>query len=105
MMMTKVLAYDPKQPSRAVTRLALFTAFALVLFGLVAEGNPAESVRGVFTIFTSEGTLITDYIAMAGMGSAFLNSGLVMLLAIGTISGSGYKFDGSSLGACYMSAG
>ena len=96
--MKKLFAYDSEKPSRAVMRVNLFTSLVLIVFGLFAEGNPIQSLKGVWTIFTSEGSLITDYIITAGIGGAFLNAGLAMLLAVITIRLSGATFGGASLG-------
>lgn len=103
--MKKLFAYDSEKPSRAVMRVNLFTSLVLIVFGLFVEGNPIQSLKGVWTIFASEGSLITDYIITAGIGGAFLNAGLAMLLAVITIRLSGATFGGASLGCCYIVAG
>ena len=59
---------------------ALFGAM-LVAFGLIQD-TPANILRGLYTIVTHEDVLITDYIAIAGMGAAFVNAGLVTLLSV-----------------------
>ena len=56
---------------------ALF-GVVLVVFGFF-QAPPAEIWSGMYTIFTVEDVLITDYIAVAGMGAAFVNAGLVTL--------------------------
>ena len=56
---------------------ALF-GLALILFGLCQQPFD-EILAGLYTIVTEEDVLITDYIAVAGMGAAFVNSGLVTL--------------------------
>ena len=56
---------------------ALFGA-ALALFG-VFQSTPEEILRGLYVILATEDVLITDYIAVAGMGAAFVNAGLVTL--------------------------
>ena len=70
-------------PSAGKTLLpscALFGA-ALVLFGVFLS-TPAEILRGMYVILTTEDVLITDYIAIAGMGAAFVNAGLVTLISV-----------------------
>ena len=59
--------------------LALFPV-AFVLFGFIVD-SPAEIFRGLLAILTSRDTLITDYIGVGGMGAAFVNAGLLTLLA------------------------
>lgn len=59
---------------------ALFGA-ALALFGFFQD-TPAEIFQGLRTILTHEDVLITDYIAIAGMGAAFVNAGLVTLVSV-----------------------
>ena len=59
---------------------ALFGAL-LVLFGL-CQDPPAGILRGMGVILTTEDVLITDYIAIAGMGAAFVNAGLVTLISV-----------------------
>ena len=56
---------------------ALF-GLTLVLFGL-CQAAPSEIWAGLRTIVAVEDVLITDYIALAGMGAAFVNAGLVTL--------------------------
>ena len=59
---------------------ALF-GLALVVFGLFQDPLP-EIMAGIRIIITEEDVLITDYIAVAGMGAAFVNSGLVTLASV-----------------------
>lgn len=59
---------------------ALFGAL-LVLFGFCQDA-PADILRGLWAILTQEDVLITDYIAIAGMGAAFVNAGLVTLISV-----------------------
>ena len=59
---------------------ALFGAL-LVLFGL-CQDTPAGILRGMGVILTTEDVLLTDYIAIAGMGAAFVNAGLVTLISV-----------------------
>lgn len=56
----------------------------LILFGLVQD-TPREILAGLWNIITHEDVLITDYIASAGMGAAFVNAGLVTLITAGIL--------------------
>lgn len=53
----------------------------LALFGLVF-GDIFSIPAGMWTIITTEDTLITDYIEIAGLGAAFVNAGLVSALSV-----------------------
>lgn len=53
----------------------------LIQFGL-NQDTLAGIFQGLYTIITHEDVLITDYIAIAGMGAAFVNSGLVTLISV-----------------------
>ena len=72
----------PHIQSRNHLVLPLAAAFgaALMLFGLLQDPLPTI-LAGLRTIVISEDVLITDYIALAGMGAAFVNAGLVTLVS------------------------
>lgn len=60
-------------------------AFALCFCGLLlalALDGASNCLTGLNTIIHAEGALITDYMALAGPGAAFLNSALVTLSAL-----------------------
>lgn len=56
-------------------------AGALAVLGCIL-GDPATIPSGLRTILYAEGTLITDYMALAGPAAAFANSALVTLSSI-----------------------
>lgn len=64
----------------------LYTAGLIFSFGLLALGfildDPRNILPGLYTILTSQDVLITDYIALAGPGSAFVNSALVTMATL-----------------------
>ena len=93
-------------PSAGKTLLpscALFGA-ALVLFG-VFQSPPEEILRGMFIILTSEDVLITDYIAIAGMGAAFVNAGLVTLVSVAILKAVNDPANGATLVTVGLMAG
>ena len=58
-----------------------------VLFGIfIVMGfiyaSPAEIANGLWTIFTSPDILVTDYIAIAGLGATYVNAALSGLMCI-----------------------
>lgn len=59
-------------------------AFSLLLLtmGLIL-GDPRDILPGLGIIISSQDVLITDYIALAGPGAAFVNAGLVTLCTLG----------------------
>ena len=61
--------------------LALCYCGLLLILALVL-GDPASLLPGLNTIIRAEGALITDYLALAGPGAAFLNSALVTLASL-----------------------
>lgn len=60
--------------------LFCFAAF-LALVGLVL-GDPSTVLSGLWKIILMEDALITDYVEIAGIGAAFINSALVTLVSV-----------------------
>lgn len=71
----KVISEDTKYKV-----IALY-ALAVLLLGFFFN-TPVEIARGMWQILTSSSILLTDYMEIANIGSAFFNSGLMMLIAI-----------------------
>lgn len=59
-------------------------AFFWALFGVALSG-PAEVLPGLWKIILTEDALITDYVEIAGVGAAFVNSALVTLISVGIL--------------------
>ncbi len=74
---------------------ALF-GLLLLLFGLFQAPLP-EILSGLRTIVLHEGVLITDYIALVGIGPAFVNSGLVTLISVALLKLAHDPVNGSTL--------
>jgi len=74
----------PQHPHKYKYLYAAGIAFSLmlVLMGLILD-DPRRILPGLWTIVSSQDVLITDYIALAGPGAAFVNAGLVTLLSLG----------------------
>ncbi|MDR2577409.1 MAG: DUF1576 domain-containing protein [Chitinispirillales bacterium] len=70
--MKKILGY--KVPTDYLIILCISLLFAAVAFVL---DTPERIVRGLITINTSRSVLITDYIALAGIGAALVNSSIL----------------------------
>lgn len=82
---------------------ALF-GLLLAVFGLVQAPLP-EITKGLWAIITSEDVLITDYIALAGMGAAFVNAGLVTIIAAAILYMTDESVNGSTLVTIGLMAG
>ena len=75
-------------------------ALSFVVFGLVVDG-PVDVFRGVVAILVARDVLITDYVHVGGLGAAFVNAGLLTLLACGVHRLSRAKIDGAAV-ACLL---
>lgn len=94
-------AASPAPPSVADgTRLLVIAASAALFagFGLILDG-PMAAIRGLGDILVVRDTLITDYIGVGGLGGAFLNAGLLTLIAAWIYRVSGARIGGASI-AC-----
>ena len=78
---------------------ALF-GLALILFGS-CQAPPGEILSGLSVIFAVEDVLITDYIAVAGLGAPFVNAGLVTLVSAAIL----WVWDESPNGATMVTIG
>lgn len=72
----------------------------LVLFGLL-QAPFADILSGLKALICSEDVLITDYIAIAGIGPAFVNAGLVTLISVLIL----YLVDDSANGSTLVTVG
>lgn len=66
--------------NRLILRIVVFYALIFTLFGLVMA-SPGQIVTGLVQILTTRDALITDYIGVGGLGAAFVNAGLLTLIA------------------------
>lgn len=89
-------------PRRNAVLLPLSALFglALVLYGLCHAPLP-EILSGLYTIFSMEDVLITDYIAVAGIGAAFVNAGLVTMVSAAIL----WRWDATPNGATMVTIG
>ena len=57
--------------------------FSVLLMALgLCFDTPAEILHGLHRIITAQDLLITDYMALGGVGAALANSGLVCLFSL-----------------------
>ena len=74
----------------------------LLVFGLFHSQN---LFQGLWTLLSHEDVLITDYVALCGIGPAFVNAGLVTLIAVGIFYLVGETPNGSTLVTISLMAG
>ncbi|MCL2019239.1 MAG: DUF1576 domain-containing protein [Oscillospiraceae bacterium] len=67
--------------------------------------KPSELLDGLLKIVTSSSILVTDYIAVGGVGSALLNVSLVGFVSILILMLSGVKPNGATIMALWLTAG
>ncbi|QED59407.1 DUF1576 domain-containing protein [Enterococcus durans] len=58
-----------------------FTGLFFLSIGLISA-DPIKNIKGLYTIITSPSNLLTDYLALGGFGSVFINVGTLTLLSI-----------------------
>lgn len=84
----------------------LVLAYSLMLIGMGCLFDPLSTIfRGLWTISLSSNVLITDYIEIAGLGAAFVNSGLLTLLSVLVARGNKVKMSGPLIAALYTMSG
>ena len=83
---------------------AICFACYLMVIGVLL-GDPAEILPGLWKIILTEDALITDYIQIAGVGAAFVNAGLVVLISLGILHLSKDPLNGFTLVELGLMAG
>lgn len=96
-----MLSKIQKSPIRA---LLYYIATSLLLFSLVTD-NPIDTIQGLWLIIISPSTLITDYISVAGMSSAFLNSAIVSFMTLYIFDTTKIKYNGTSIASFMLMSG
>jgi len=88
------------------TKYIFLISFAFVLLILAFVFNtPSELIRGSLIILSSPANLLTDYFALANVGSALLNASVMAFFSIGTVAISRAKISGSVLAAIFTVTG
>ncbi len=82
----------------------LVFSLSLILFGL-AKDSPHNIYFGLRNIILSRDTLVTDYIAVGGIGAAFINSGLLTLVFVFMLYRMKININGISYAAIFSIAG
>lgn len=84
--------------------LTIFCAAVLAVAAFLCD-SPAEILGGMGKILTSRSVLITDYFVVGGMGAAFLNASLVLMLGVLLVLAEKIPFSGPTMAALFMNAG
>lgn len=82
---------------------SLWVGLAMGIGGLLLD--PKGAVPGLIRIMSHQDLLITDYIELAGIGSALLNVSLMLLATVGLLLLSGDKCHGFTLAELGLMAG
>ncbi len=80
---TDVIYIHPQKRIVSQKRKYFYLGFTGVFFliGLLSN-TPTDNWSGLLTILTSPSNLLTDYFALGGFGSAFINVGILTLLSV-----------------------
>ncbi len=94
------------KPARAGALYALLMALALgLIFSALLFDRPADILRGLMVILGAPCNLLTDYFALAGVGAALANSGIMVLLSVGLIALCRAEISGMVVSSVFMVAG
>lgn len=88
----------------AVLLIIAAYAASFVLFGFLVS-PPREIAQGLVKIIMARDTLITDYIGVGGIGAAFVNAGLLTLLACAVYRKSAAKITGAAVACLFLVLG
>jgi hypothetical protein len=88
---------------RVLILLATYMSLLIVLG--MAVTPPGQLLPGLRTIVTSPSILISDYMALAGMGPALVNAGLVALIGVALAAAFGATSMGMVIAAVFTMAG
>lgn len=77
---------------------------ALLLFGILID-NPYNNITGLYNIIKSPSILLTDYMEIGGVGSAFINAGLMTLLSSRIAQKSGARITGALIASIFIVTG
>lgn len=102
--MTKKLSNKEIINRRRATLVTLLVGVALVVTGFVLE-PPAIVLQGEWQILTAPSILITDFIAVGGIGAAFLNAGLNTLISLALAWLIGARFNGFFFAGIFIVTG
>ncbi len=90
--------------SKMIWKMLLYFSIALVI-GALCAGNLGNLIPGFVTIITRPSQFTMDYFVLGGLGSAFLNAGLVGLACCGLLYFSKANCTGLTIAAFWLNVG
>ena len=91
-----------KMPVDYYILLCICVLFIIIAFVL---DTPSRIIDGLFKIHTSRSVLITDYIALAGIGAALVNSAVLVLINLALLIISKRTPNGKVIAALFLTIG
>lgn len=79
-------------------------AISFFLFGLLVD-TPKQIIDGLYSIITERDVLVTDYFQIAGIGAAFVNSGVLTLVFIFILYKLKINFKGVTIATLFLISG
>ncbi|WHH61623.1 DUF1576 domain-containing protein [Petroclostridium sp. X23] len=95
---------SPEIPNSTKYRILTIYAFSFIMFGLLAD-TPSDIIKGLYRIIKEPGVLITDYIAIGGMGATFINAGVLTLVSIFILYRLKINIGGVSIASVFLMTG
>lgn len=92
------------QSNKIVYIILTIFSFSFIFFGFFFD-TPNNIISGLIKIIMHPDILITDYIEVAGIGSSFINSGLLALISILFFYFLKIDLDGFSIATVFLMAG
>lgn len=94
-----------KQTKLAYPYLVMLVVDLLFFVVALIMDTPQEICQGLWRIITSRSVLITDYMAIGGIGAALVNSAIVGITSIAMLVRLKVRPNGSTIMALWLSAG
>ena len=95
---------DEQRPYEKIFPFSIAFSIVLILLGVILD-SPGQIVTGLWDIITLPDLLITDYVAIAGIGAALVNAGLVTIASMLIVKLAGDPFNGFTLVEVGLMAG
>lgn len=96
---------ENQQSQSRLLRLLLAFPFLFLVFGLLVKSNELTWIEGMLEIFTSPGTLLTDFFEVGGIRAAFTNAALMGGLTLYLFKRFEVRIGGLSLAAFFTVLG
>lgn len=104
MMTSMVAPAAHSRDEKVLLSLVAATALGCVVFGFIVD-SPGDVIRGIGHILSPDNILITDFVDLGGLGGAFVQAGLLTLVACAIYRLCGARIDGAAVGCLYMLLG